>query len=515
MKAGFLESSSSRQSRLSVAKAPPRLKDDGKFSFDHFSLDRFLGRGNFCEVFEATLVSDPAGPAYALKVFDRKQVMRLHKIQDVLMERHCMLRLNDPGHPNVIKMVATFKDEFRVCIVYELAENGELWEQLMHGGVLTEDLAARYILQLCSAVEYIHSKGIIHRDIKAENIVVMRDGNLKLIDFGTAVDTEHPEVQAPVLGSPSPLAAAGCGRKVPARVSFAHHIGTPQFMPPEAIQNKDIGKMRDLWSLGCTIYQILAGNPPFDASTNYFVFLKVQARNLHFPPHFPPGARALVEELLAADPACRLGREKGIAEVLNHPYLQSLRTKFAPSLARSLAPVPLLQDLCFRALLHAFFLNVVKAEEQQEERERERVREEAVHAQRLPSVEEEDEDGVLLPGKEGSAETDAAAEKREKKEPGERRSATKQRYTQFIDKLIPEALKKEAQSSDHPFVRVLLDRLQDAANEKEKTQNWQDALADQWLKESERRQVSADASEREEDAENEERSAGEGEKEEN
>ncbi|CBZ54016.1 putative AGC kinase [Neospora caninum Liverpool] len=507
MKAGFLESSSSRRSRLSVAKTPPPLKEDGKFTFDHFSLERFLGRGNFCEVFEATLVDDPAGQAYALKVFDRKQVMRLNKIQDVLMERHCMLRLNEPGHPNVIKMIATFKDEFRVCIVYELAENGELWELLMHGGVLTENLAARYILQLCAAVEYIHSKGIIHRDIKAENIVVKRDGNLKLIDFGTAVDLEHPEVKPPILGSPSPLISAS-NRKLPARVSFAHHIGTPQFMPPEAVQNKDSGKMRDLWSLGCTIYQILTGNPPFDASTNYFIFLKVQAHDLHFPPHFPPGARELVEQLLAPDPARRLGRENGIYDVLNHPYILSLKAKFSSSLARSIAPVPLLQDLCFRSLLHAYFVKLTAAEEQKEEA-RERAREDAIKRQCLAAVEEAEDEEPSERGREGQGTEEAPVEGREDPSDAEK-------YMQLIDEVIPEGVKKQVQNPDQPFVKILLDRLHDAAASRQATQSWQDALADQWLKESEKRQDSDD--EQKDAAEEEEgddkRSDGDGENEE-
>ncbi|PFH34443.1 AGC kinase [Besnoitia besnoiti] len=499
MKAGFLGAASSRQSKLSVAKAAPPFQEDGKFTFDHFSLERFLGRGNFCEVFEASLVGDKEGKTYALKVFDRKQVMKLNKVQDVIMERHCMLRLGDPGHPNVVKMVATFKDEFRVCIVYELAENGELWDLMKHGGVHTGSLAARYILQLCSAVEYIHSKGIIHRDIKAENVVVSRDGNLKLIDFGTAVDLEHPEVHPAVLGSASPLGAADGARARPARMRFAHHVGTAQFMPPEAIQNKDSGKMRDLWSLGCTIYQILTGNPPFQATTNYFVFLKVQARDLHFPPHFPPGARDLVEQLLRPEQAQRLGAKGGIAEVLAHPYILSLKARFSSSLARSLAPVPSLQDLCFRAILNNFFVRLMKLQESQEA-SHEREREATMRRASLASVDEEDEEeekGECNEKREDSEKREDAHESGEREGAGTKEapteSDTSERPTEAVyDALISEVLsaekRKEAEQSQDAFVRMLMDRLRDAAKTNADTQQWQEELAAKWMRENERRE---------------------------
>ncbi|PHJ23072.1 agc kinase [Cystoisospora suis] len=549
MKAGFLTSSSSRRSKLSEDKSPAPLTEDGKWTFDHFSLDRFLGRGNFCEVFEASLVGDKDKKSYALKIFDRKKVVQLNKVNDVVMERHCMLRLNDPGHPNVIRLVSTFKDEFRVCIVYELAENGELWELLKHGGILTESLAARYILQLVDAVEYIHSKGIIHRDIKAENITVMRDGNLKLIDFGTAVDLEHPEIQPAFLGSVSPLSMheeirsrpegtlpQSRPRPPPRRVSFAHHVGTPQFMPPEAIENRDSGKLRDYWSLGCTIYQILTGNPPFDASTNYFVFLKVQAHDLHFPPHFPHGAKDLVERLLCPDARERLGAKNGIEEINSHYYLQEMRRRYGGDRLSKPAPVPSLQDLCARRLFFTYYQSVLDFETQKNKEEAERrggIEEEAdedahdwslSHDPAISKAKDEAQtkkadkgadrksfdpaakaeravDGLVKNVGNAEKKGDTAEEpgnrceevvgegsKREKesfekgKEKDKKTQVEDARWEALLDRVLPKTWREKEENSNDPSVRLVIDRLDDASVHFRKTLQWQDALANKWLK---------------------------------
>ncbi|XP_026191094.1 putative 3-phosphoinositide-dependent protein kinase 2 [Cyclospora cayetanensis] len=318
MKKGFLASAGPKCSKIRPPQRQTPKTAEGKYTFDHFELERFLGNGNFSEVFEVT--EKGTANTFALKVFNRNDVMRLNKVDDVRMERHAMLRLNDPGHPNIIRLLDTFKDEHRVCFLYELAEGGELWEYVKYAGIMDKAWALRIISQLVSAVEYLHSKNIVHRDLKAENLVLTRDGVLKLIDLGNAMDLDHPEVAAPGLGTYlPPTLLRMSSRRAIRRPTFQHYVGTPQFMPPEAIKNQDSGKLRDLWSLGCTIYQILAGNPPFSGSTDYFILLRVEARSLEFPPDFDPFARDLVERLLVAEPAKRLGAN-GFEEIKSHPF---------------------------------------------------------------------------------------------------------------------------------------------------------------------------------------------------
>lgn len=353
MKKGFLASDDPKVSKIRPPQQQAPKTPEGKYTFEHFELERLLGCGNFSEVFEVT--EKGTANTYALKVFNRHDVMRLNKVADVRMERHAMLRLNDPGHPNIIRLLETFKDEFRVCFLYELAEGGELWDHVKYAGLMDKQWARCVISQLVSAVEYMHSKNIVHRDLKAENLVLTRDGTLKLIDLGNAMDLDHPEVAAPGLGT-IPSSASDSfglrmsGRRAVRRPTFQHYVGTPQFMPPEAVKNKDSGKLRDLWSLGCLIYQILTGSPPFSGSTDYFIVLRVEAGNVDFPPDFDPLARDLVERLLVADPEKRLGA-KGFHEIKSHPYFEP--GCFDPP-GSSVRIFPSVQELCMRNVLKRF-----------------------------------------------------------------------------------------------------------------------------------------------------------------
>ncbi|KAL8453356.1 hypothetical protein Emag_001911 [Eimeria magna] len=302
-----------------------------QYTFDHFELERLLGSGNFSEVFEAT--EKGTSNSYALKVFNRNDVMRLNKVADVRMERHAMLRLNDPGHPNVIRLLETFKDEFRVCFVYELAEGGELWEHVKYAGLLDKGWALRVISQVVSALEYLHSKNIVHRDLKAENFVLTRDGVVKLIDLGTAMDLEHPEVEAPGLG-------------------INRSVGTGSFgcsitLEPLSSCLQKRSKTRTVGSLEIFgAWDVLS-----------FRSLQVEDGNLEFPPDFDPLARDLVEKLLVADPYKRLGASS-FEEIKSHPYFSPECFRGSSFLGRVF---PSLQELCIRKVLKRFHSLVMDA----------------------------------------------------------------------------------------------------------------------------------------------------------
>ncbi|KAL8274971.1 hypothetical protein Esti_001027 [Eimeria stiedai] len=463
------------------------------FTFDHFELERLLGSGNFSEVFEAT--EKGTSKSYALKVFNRNDVMRLNKVADVRMERHAMLRLNDPGHPNVIRLLETFKDEFRVCFVYELAEGGELWEHVKYAGLMDKRWARRVISQVVSAVEYLHSKNIVHRDLKAENFVLTRDGVVKLIDLGTAMDLEHPEVEAPGLGVNRSVGTGsfGCSsRRAIRRPTFQHYVGTPQFMPPEAIKNKDSGKFRDLWSLGCTIFQILAGNPPFSGSTDYFILLRVEAGNLEFPPDFDPLARDLVERLLVADPCKRLGAN-GFEEIKSHPYFSPECFKNSAILGRLF---PSLQELCIRKILKRFQTLVMDAMDKE--------RQSRYSCEQAPKAGFNLKDAVLTEKRVGSHEKLADTEGEEGlvehrcqssssnddsektascstgQSEGPQFDAEFEFANHLIDEVLPRGLRDQPQRNMSPHLRILIGRLEYFLSTQGRLFSKECTLADEW-----------------------------------
>ncbi|KAF8820544.1 AGC kinase [Cardiosporidium cionae] len=367
MRRGFLHTSSSRLSLLSAksANSSPVL-EGGKFCIENFSTQRLLGKGNFSEVFCVT--DKNKNKDFALKIFNKDMVLRLKKVADVRMERHCLLKLNSQKHPNIIQMIDTFKDETSVYILYELANEGELWDTIKYGGCSNAPLARYYIAQLVNAVEYIHSKNIVHRDLKAENLVI-NNGVLKLIDFGSALDLDDSQVKESTPSSSTTAANTRCTTVVPGRattqsptassyrsrpplqIEFPHYVGTAQFMPPESIHNNDSGLNRDLWSLGCTIYQIIAGYPPFQASTEWYIYNKILKGKIVFPPEFPPVAEALVRSLIQYSPSERLGANNTFHCIKEHPYFEGIDFFTIHETTR---PVIKLRHLCFKRMSQKF-----------------------------------------------------------------------------------------------------------------------------------------------------------------
>jgi serine/threonine protein kinase len=139
-----------------------------------------------------------------------------------------------------------------------------------------------------------HNEGIVHRDIKAENIFLTDDfRKVKIADFGSSRDLFNPAVRGS--GNSSSL------RRKP----MEHYVGTPNFISPEAVDNRENDCASDVWSIGCLVYQIASGIPPFVAGSEYLIYLRVKARDLVFPPGIDPGTVSLIDRLVQIDRSTR------------------------------------------------------------------------------------------------------------------------------------------------------------------------------------------------------------------
>eukprot|EP00743_Colponemidia_sp_Colp-15_P008793 GILK01009595.1.p1 GENE.GILK01009595.1~~GILK01009595.1.p1 ORF type:complete len:444 (+),score=66.57 GILK01009595.1:99-1334(+) len=293
-------------------------------SIQDFTLEGMVGEGNFSSIFRA--VRKQTGDVVAIKIIDKQRALRMNKTNDVMMEKHCLMRLKD--HPNIIQLYDTFKDDRHCYFITEFVSGGELWAATYHKGCpLT--LIRHYFAQIVNALQYLHSKGIVHRDLKAENVMLTETHRVKLIDFGTAKDLMNPEVE-------------GSGNWAFKR-NFKDFVGTPQFMSPEAIRNKGTDERSDLWSLGCLLFQMTAGFPPFHDGSDYLIFQRVLDRKLVFPAGFPSVVRELVEALVQLEPAERYT----LQQVQEHPFLAGIDV----TTAYLFPPVPTLKELCMSAVI--------------------------------------------------------------------------------------------------------------------------------------------------------------------
>eukprot|EP01029_Cantina_marsupialis_P022317 TRINITY_DN543_c2_g1_i1.p1 TRINITY_DN543_c2_g1~~TRINITY_DN543_c2_g1_i1.p1 ORF type:complete len:702 (-),score=85.29 TRINITY_DN543_c2_g1_i1:184-2289(-) len=272
-----------------------------KPSRQDFVVKELLGEGNFSKVFKVHCKH--TGFVFAMKQLEKERIRRLsfrHKNinNEIMMEREVMSQLN---HPNIVKLYHTFQDADNLYFLYEFAYQGELWKQLMDNQVqvgisLTE--TRHYVGQIVCALEYLDSLSVVHRDLKPENILITKNGTVKLADFGTAKNLKDTQFNGP------------------------EFVGTPEYMSPEAIQNKDVGTEADLWALGCIVYQLLAGCLPFKGGSQYLGMKRTLKGKFEMPQFFSNEAQSLIKGLLKIEPSSRLGSsaEGGFDFLKSHPF---------------------------------------------------------------------------------------------------------------------------------------------------------------------------------------------------
>jgi len=151
-----------------------------------YELGRTIGEGTFAKVRFAKNTEN--GDPVAIKILDKEKVQR-HRLVEQIKREICTMKL--VKHPNVVRLFEVMGSKARIFIVLEYVTGGELFEIIATNGRLKEDEARKYFQQLINAVDYCHSRGVYHRDLKLENLLLDAAGNLKVSDFGLSALTEQ------------------------------------------------------------------------------------------------------------------------------------------------------------------------------------------------------------------------------------------------------------------------------------------------------------------------------------
>ncbi|MFJ6564516.1 serine/threonine-protein kinase [Streptomyces sp. NPDC091412] len=277
-----------------------------------YQLEELLGRGGMGEVWRAR--DEVLGRPVAVKLLlaggvDPTAAARFHQ------EAQTTARLS---HPNVVAVYDFGQADGRLYLVMEMVQGHSLAERLASGGPLTSREVAAIGSQTASGLAAAHRQGIIHRDIKPANLLLVPDGTVKVVDFGIARLADD---------TAAALTSAGM------------IVGTVSCLAPERVLGKDAGPASDMYALGCVLYELLVGHPPFRADTpTALLYQHVQESPL--PPHsvgveLPVELEQLVLSLLAKDPESRPDAER-VADWLSAPE----RWSATPSAGLTPPPAP-------------------------------------------------------------------------------------------------------------------------------------------------------------------------------
>ena len=289
-------------------------KKKGKnFDPDDYVLMMCIGNGNFSEIF--MVEHKKTKILYAMKSFTKMRVEQLHKECDVLMEKHVREKISP--HNNIIGYYGSAKDDFQMHILYEYINGGDLWKKVVVYGLNCMKKIKLYFIQILLAIKHMHSFNICHRDIKPENILITKDEkNIKIIDFGSSYDLDGTEFEKRIEEMKEKKYKGKKNRKP----EFKHFVGTPNYMAPECVHNQFSDKRSDYWSLGCVLYNMITGFPPFLGGSEYLIFQKSIDCKYIFPKGIvPPLAEDLIRKCIVIEPDKRIT----IDEMLNHPFLKN------------------------------------------------------------------------------------------------------------------------------------------------------------------------------------------------
>lgn len=255
------------------------MENKGKVLMQRYELGRLLGQGNFAKVYHARNLK--TGQSVAIKVLNKEMLMRVGMMEQIKREISVMHRLR---HPNVVQLYEVMASKTKIYFAMEYVKGGELFDKVSKGK-LREDVARKYFQQLIDAVDYCHSRGVYHRDIKLENLLLDESGDLKVSDFGLSALLESRMSDG--------LLHTTCG--------------TPAYVAPEVIKKKGYdGAKADIWSCGVILYVLLAGFLPFSDKNLMEMYRKINKADFKCPQWLPSDARRLLRRILDPNPKTRI-----------------------------------------------------------------------------------------------------------------------------------------------------------------------------------------------------------------
>ena len=305
-----------------------------------YKFGQVIGGGTFGSVRVAYRREDSKKKLVAVKSISKKH-MSQNEIEALIKEVEIISSLD---HVNIIDFKETYQDSQYFHIVMELCTGKELFDKLIENGNLTEKTVCRIIYKILKAILYCHTVGVIHRDIKAENIIFendQEDSEIKIIDFGLSSKYNPKQKMKSILG-------------------------TPYYVAPEVLQGEYDDKC-DVWSIGVLTYVLLTGSPPFKGKTDFEIFNSIVSNEVSFPEEkfkkVSIEAVSFISECLEKNPKLR----PNAVTALKHKWFDGLKKETFDTARLSRKVLENMRLLTtpskFKKLVLAFMVNLCTAEE--------------------------------------------------------------------------------------------------------------------------------------------------------
>ncbi|KAK8466409.1 hypothetical protein PHAVU_008G085000 [Phaseolus vulgaris] len=272
----------------------------GVVLFGKYELKRLLGVGAFAKVYHATSVDTRQG--VAVKAVSKSKVVNGGFAANVEREISIMRRLH---HSNIVNLFEVLATKTKIYFVMEFAAGGELFHEVAGKGRLEEDAARFYFRQLISALKHCHSRGVFHRDLKLDNLLLDENGDLKVSDFGLSAVTGQ-------------IRSDGLLHTV---------CGTPAYVAPEILVKRGYdGAKVDLWSCGVVLFALTAGYLPFNDCNVTVLYRKIYRGQFRFPRWMSSDLRCLLSRLLDTNPETRIT----IHEIYQNTWFNAGENRYNP-----------------------------------------------------------------------------------------------------------------------------------------------------------------------------------------